>query len=88
LELMKGTTVGELLMPVDDFLMANGQNPDEDYWDFNITPYEITTSTPLNVAIDLMLKEDVQFVPIIEEDKVKGILALTAVNDYLRRAVR
>lgn len=85
LEILKKTTVGEILIPVDDFLRANGQNPNEETWNFSDAPYDISTSTPLNVAVDLMLKEDVQFIPVVEDGEVKGILSLSVINTFIGR---
>ena len=85
IEHLKNTTVKELVVPVQTFLLENGADPDHEKWDFSQKGNHIPTSTTLNTAIDMMLKGEFQFLPVSDDEGIYGIISLRVIDDYIRK---
>ncbi len=83
-EHLKQTNIKKLVMPVSVFLEENGADPNEEEWNFEQNGNYVYVTDNLNTAIDRMLNEQLQFLPVMEEGEICGIISLSAIDDYIR----
>lgn len=84
MEHLRKTTIRGLVVSVEAFLSEHGVDPDREEWNFMQKENYIPMTTTLNAAIDRMLKAEVQFLPVIEDNDICGIISLRVIDDYIR----
>ena len=82
--ILKNTMVKKLIVPTHDFLEQNGKDPVDENWDFKLDDNYIPATTTVNSAIEIMLKDKLQFLPVVEGDEVCGIISLRIIDDFIR----